>query len=236
VTASILLPDGSHWDWLAPLRERRIRSVLDVGANVGGRIPTWKDLGAEWILAVEPVPDAFEKLCASTWHDPGIECVRCGVSDTPEIRHGLSVHGAWSLADAIGDGSPTDHTIGRALEYVGKPAFDVSFQTIDYLCESRGFGPDLVKIDVDGYDFQALRSARSLLSRRAPILMLELSFLPHVLLGDCCESGVMDLYGAGYRLQRITDGKLFSDARDVMRHYPWDTSWDVLGWPRGATP
>ena len=225
----------SHWDWLTPLRRRGIRGALDVGANVGGWIPTWLDLGATRVVAVEPVPDQFEQLARNYWHDPRVECVRLGVSDVIERRDNLSVHGAWSLAPAIGRGSPTDHVMGRALEYVGKPPFSVEFDTIEAILSTRQFRPDFIKIDTDGYDAKAIGSAYGYLEEARPMIMLELSCLPH-LLGDCCERMIQRLYRLGYRLQRITDGKAFATSLDVMAEYPWRTSWDVLCWPRGEDP
>jgi FkbM family methyltransferase len=234
-------PDGgrlvtSHIDIAGILRRRGgVRKVLDVGASMGGWFPLWLQLGAERIVAIEPVPDCLAKLNADHGSDPRVTIVAQGASDAPGYMQGLSVHGCWTLLPGIGNGKPTDHGIGRALEFVGKPSFSVSFETIDRILELHDFEPDFIKIDTDGYDAKALRGARSYLDRAHPLVMLELSYLPEVV-GDSCHMMVNDCYALGYRMQSFVTGEVFATARDVMDKFPWHTSWDVFLWPPGEVP
>lgn len=53
-------------------------------------------------------------------------------------------------------------------------AADVEMTTVDREVDALGFVPDVMKIDVEGYEFEVLRGAQGLLRRRKPMLCLEL--------------------------------------------------------------
>jgi FkbM family methyltransferase len=56
----------------------------------------------------------------------------------------------------------------------GTPRFEVEVTTLDAECARLGRDPDVVKIDVEGYEMPVLRGARELLARRKPVLFLEI--------------------------------------------------------------
>lgn len=58
-----------------------IRGVLHVGANNGYEIPHYFDLGAERVVAVEPLELAVKELRARFHDDPRVEILACGLSD-----------------------------------------------------------------------------------------------------------------------------------------------------------
>ena len=45
--------------------------------------------------------------------------------------------------------------------------------TIDEFCRERGIVPNLIKIDIEGYEFHAIRGAREILSKYHPIVVVE---------------------------------------------------------------
>ena len=57
-----------------------------------------------------------------------------------------------------------------------EPGFAVDMTTIDELSETDGFAPDLIKVDVEGYEVDLLEGARRTLQRR-PALLVEVH--PH---------------------------------------------------------
>lgn len=54
------------------------------------------------------------------------------------------------------------------------PTVDVELTTLDAEWKRRGSAPDLLKIDVEGFEWEALQGARELLASEAPALFLEL--------------------------------------------------------------
>jgi FkbM family methyltransferase len=61
---------------------------------------------------------------------------------------------------------------GRA----GKPAIEVEMMTLDEFCQARGFWPDLIKMDVEGFELDILSGAARVLQQR-PALHIEIH--PH---------------------------------------------------------
>jgi FkbM family methyltransferase len=216
------------YDWASIIRRRGVCNVVDVGANIGGFIPFWFEAGAERVIAVEPVPDVFDQLAAKFSGDARVRLVNMGASDVPGYLTGQNIHNCWTLRPE------GDSALARSIEYADKPPFDVKLDTIDAICTREGMIPDFIKIDVDGYEPQALRGAKQVLVAR-PFMMLEISYLPHFF-DECCESMVRDLFRLGYQMQSTVTGQIFRNAREFMRVFPWDTSFDVLLWPSEAQP
>ncbi len=230
----IVIPDTGKpgpplgWDRLL-FEAYGIRDVLDVGANIGGFVGTWLEKGARLVHAIEPVPGVHAQLSAAFAGDPRVRCHRLGVSDVPGDLTDVNVFNCWTLLPEA------SRRLDRAVEFVGAPPFSVELTTIDELCERWRFVPDFIKIDVDGYEVKALRGARRIIAARRPVILLELSYLPDAL-GDCCECMVSDLFRAGYVMTLLDGGKRLVSVKDVMRLYPWDTSFDVICEPVDGPP
>jgi len=211
----------AHLDWTPIIKSFGIREVVDAGANLGGWIPLWFDCGATRVIAIEPVPDCFAKLITKHGEDPRVHALRLGVSDAPGQLSKLNVHNCWTL---LPEGTKK---LARALEYVDVPSFDVTFDTIDAICEREKIRPNFLKIDVDGYDVRALRGARDVLKRR-PLIMLEVSCLPKNALGDDYPALLEEMISMGYRIQHFLTGEIFTKLKDFMPVFPWHTSFDVF--------
>lgn len=195
-------------------------AVADVGANVGGWIPHWLELGARQVYAFEPVPVVFARLHDTYKDDRRVDCMKLAVSDRREMIRDCRVLNAHTLAP-LGTGG-----LDLALEDQG--SFDMQAVTLDSL-SVHWPRLDLVKLDVDGYEPRALRGMRDTLRRFRPPIMLELSYLP-TKLGESCEGMVTSLYSQGYRIATM-DGEVCPDPLWVMEAFPWRTSLDVIAIP-----
>jgi FkbM family methyltransferase len=135
----------------------------DVGANIGvytlwaaGLVgPTGQ------VHAFEPVPDTMAVLTAMVRRN-GLSQVRlesCAVgAAVGEI--GMRVYrDASGLSHPVADGGTADHI--------------VAITTLDTYTERRR-APDLIKIDVEGFEIDVLRGAVNLLTDRTPALLLEM--------------------------------------------------------------
>ena len=71
------------------------------------------------------------------------------------------MHYEWEHAVAAGTKS-TDQSI------------DVEMDSGDNLCDSRGFEPDVIKIDVEGHEIKVLKGLAEIIRRCLPLIFLEI--------------------------------------------------------------
>lgn len=152
------------------LRERRVETVLDGGANAGQYATRLRKLGYTGrILSVEPIPSVFEVLEAHAEGDSQWECVHAALAREPgrlEVRV-ASITEVSSVLPATG----AIHTEGwTATRPVSVPS-----TTVDALLQ--GSGRTYIKLDVQGYELEALAGAAAAL-RNAVALEVELSTVP----------------------------------------------------------
>lgn len=225
----VKVPPPANWE-RDLFETHKIKRVLDIGANYGGFIHAWLGAGAIEVHAIEPVPACYDALVNLYADDTRVRCHRLGIDDAPGAIVNANVFHCWTLLPDQSMHTVNGAPIDRAVDFKTHAPFDVEMTTIDEVLARWQFAPDFIKIDVDGYDARALRGARGYLATRKPILMLELAYHPEFL-GDCVECMVKSLYELGYRmrcLNDLNDGKPLETLKDVMRIYPWDTSFDVI--------
>lgn len=169
-------------------------------------------------LAVEPSPVALEVLESNLRLNPG-----CRIEPQPVAlgaRPGLlRMQPCWHHLEALPEGTTVEGAV------------DVPLTTVDLLCSERGFSPDLVKIDVEGYELEVLEGARETLARCRPVLFLEVHPDRLAALGHPVAEVVDLLDRLGYELFRAEGGR--SAAR-------WLATVDrvvrVIGRPLGGEP
>ena len=142
--------------------------ALDVGANVGAYallMGGWVRPGGR-VYAFEPSGQAFEGLRAHIGLNglaDVVHPVRAAVSDR-EGRAALAAeghHGTSRLASGTGEGTETVETV-----------------TIDQFCAREHIVPTLIKIDVEGWELEALRGARDTIARGGRSLALFVEMHP----------------------------------------------------------
>jgi len=140
--------------------------ALDVGANIGaysvqlGR--ALQDGGR--LIAIEPVPANVKRLRENVEVNglaEVIEIVETAVGD----RHGVvRLRGADSARGVAGNAVVADSGVAASLT------------TIDSIAEQYALERcDLMKLDIEGCEYAALRGAERLLRRFRPVLYLELN-------------------------------------------------------------
>jgi FkbM family methyltransferase len=143
------------------------RAILDLGAHVGlsalyfrGRFPS------ATILAVEPNPITFARLSENLGGLPNIGLVNAAVGG----------HTGTAWLD-VGQDSWRTMLVG---EQAGSSTIPVSVSTLDDLVQQAGFEPrhTLIKIDVEGAEWEALSSASDLSSYLGIIGDLHRDLLP----------------------------------------------------------
>ena len=196
--------NGERWV-LAQLRDEPIRSVLDVGANVGD----WALLAAELlpnatVWALEIVPATFARLRERVADHASIRCFNLGLADRDGV---LRIH---YDAAASTHATFTEYPHGGTRELI-----ECAVRTGDAFVREHGIDRiDFLKMDVEGAEHLVLAGlAESLSARRIRFVQFEygrVNILTKFLLRDFHE--LLRRYG-------YVVGKIFPDFVDFR---PYD--------------
>lgn len=144
--------------------------ILDIGANIG--IMTYhlaKRFPQKTVLAVEPMPSNFVvlKKIAETYDLKNVELIPLAVGETKReldmvlpIDHKVRMQG---LAHVVHD-SIKEWNTGEIVT--------VSCDTIDHITGTRKIAG--IKMDIENFEFFALKGATRVLLRDKPVIYLEL--------------------------------------------------------------
>lgn len=150
----------TFFEWLRALKvDTSTATALDVGANVGNHSLYFSDHFRK-VYSFEPNPRTYKALCVNAELAKNIQCFNFGLSDQtrtaslsvkPEDPHDS---GDVSVTDEPGNGSQS--IVLRALDTLD----DVE-------------GVKLIKIDVEGHEYQVISGARDLIENSRPIILFE---------------------------------------------------------------
>ncbi len=144
-------------------------SCLDVGANVGRYALAALDGGAGRVVAVEPSPRTFEILAKNTEGRP-VERVLSAVG---EEKGETVIFVPANLGHASRDAAAGGFREEEA-ERITAP-----MTTIDDYCFERSFFPTLIKIDIEGFELEALAGAQKLLAHEQRPAFVQFEFNIH---------------------------------------------------------
>jgi FkbM family methyltransferase len=177
------------------------RRVFDIGALYG-----YFSLVAEQIFpnaevtAFEMHPGVVTDLVAN--RGPHTRCVHAAVSDVSRENVRIWISG-FNIYEEPDGGWSALETIPGALKQRGennrgRGFADVDFITLDDYCAANP-APDLIKIDVEGYQAKAIAGAMNTIRRHKPVIIIELHD-PEKLarFGVTNAQTVQPLYEAGY--------------------------------------
>jgi FkbM family methyltransferase len=112
-------------------------------------------------LALEPSPPAQEVLQVNLRLNANGRS--SGLALALGEREGLlRMRSNWHHLEAVADAAGSEHDVR------------VPVRSLDALCAERGFSPDAIKIDVEGFEHAVLRGGQKLLSGTRPLLFLEI--------------------------------------------------------------
>ena len=209
--ARICVPDGfdqistyvllEQEDWF----EEEIRFVrrwlqrgmqaVDVGANIGVYTVAMAQAvgGGGRVWAFEPTPAAAGYLQRSLELNGfrNVSILQSAISD----REGLVEFSVGSHSEL--------NAIGKPVSAGGK-VVQVEATTLDLMAASHGWTDvDLVKLDVEGHELEAIRGGAGFFASASPLVMLEVS------VGDRVDlSGLEPLLELGYDVYRLLPGPL----------------------------
>jgi FkbM family methyltransferase len=134
--------------------------IVDLGSNAGFSVLFFKSLYPNArVVAVEPHPGTFERLCLNTAHLDGVDLVNAAVTDHDGEVTLYSGTESWSAGLTSADTRSTAWVIPAVT--LGRLADDLKLPAID-----------LLKMDIEGSETQVLSSSQSAL-RETQTVMFE---------------------------------------------------------------
>lgn len=204
-------------------------TVVEVGANVGSHtfeIAKMLDPAKGRIICFEPTEFAFNKLKKnhSLNSFTNITLERVALSDTNETKtiersttpETMPFKASWDKTSGSAKHASVDQITFRRLD--------------DYFVEERLDKLDLFKIDVDGYELRVLEGAKEILTKYAPVMIIELGVTVERV-GDRLEDLVDTLYTLSYVPHSIETGEVL-DREELIETVRRNTTQDVLCLPR----
>lgn len=144
--------------------------AVDAGANVGWHTLLMARLVGERgrVLAIEPNPSVGARLVAHLQQNriAHVDVVGCALSDAPGICR-------FAAPDASDTGAGGGHVLAQG-EASAHRAIDVPARTLDALFGEAGLERlDLLKVDVEGYEWPVLAGAERTIARYRPHVVFE---------------------------------------------------------------
>ncbi len=166
--------EASGLDLFAPGHWGELRTVVDVGANAG----QWSSLLLHLVrperhVLIEPEPRAFAELERVFGKRPGVELHNVAIGDRNGVTRfrvtrdttGASVlQPSEEMRELVGSNWTVEHEM------------EVPLRTLDTLLAEVA-QISLLKIDVQGFEREALAGARATLTR-TKFLLIELNYMP----------------------------------------------------------
>ncbi len=172
--------------------------MLDIGAEHGffSVAFTRSSEGERRAIAIEPSPVAYPVL---------VDQLRMNCVDTVVPLNMAVGENAGQIEMAI-RGNHAITAFG-SYEDLTSERHTIPLQRVDDVCRDYAFEPDLMKVDVEGYELFVLRGAREVLTRFGPLLLLEIHPAQIASLGNTVPELVRFLEECGYAHVHSVTGK-----------------------------
>jgi FkbM family methyltransferase len=139
------------------------RTAVDIGAHVGISVHQWAPL-FEHVHAFEPMVDHFECLTLNTATLGNVSRHNCAMSNQSAMLKGayrtMKNSGSFQLVD--------DEFV--AVNHKKARIYDIPSKRLD---EFKLDNVDMIKIDVEGWEFEVLKGAEQTIRQSKPVLMVE---------------------------------------------------------------
>ncbi len=145
---------------------------FDVGANFGNRVKIFLDLQAR-VVAVEPQDACIAALRAAYGGNPRFSIVPKAIGAS-EGEAELLISDADTLSSLNPSWVEAVTQSGRFAQFKWDRKQVVALTTLDALIEQHGM-PSFIKIDVEGYEYEVVRSLSQ------PVEALSFEFVPEVI-------------------------------------------------------
>lgn len=177
-------------------------TFFDVGSNIG-----WFSLLASQItgsngkvFAFEPAPEVFALLTANTLGLKNIKLFQSGIGSANGTLTFAS-QGTSSSGSFVNDVAKINQSYLPNTPIIG---IEIPVRSLDNILNETKTVPDLVKIDVEGYELEVLKGAKNLLHLHRPKIIMEIHPQQLVLSGGS-EVALFSLLSANNYSWQIID-------------------------------
>jgi len=184
-------------------------TVLDIGANIGCHTFRFSKLvGSKGrVIAFEPTSFAFKKLERKLQLNNADNVVleKIALSNENKTKQEISFRSSWPLDHKNRSGiHPVDHGQMELKDIV-------SFVRLDDFVKQNDLNKvDIIKLDVDGFEYRIVQGALNMLKMHQPIIIMELFSYTHEEIGDSVFDLVTLLSDLGYSFYSIKDMRMLS--------------------------
>lgn len=184
-------------------------TVLDIGANIGCHTFGFSKLvGSNGkVIAFEPTSFAFKKLERNLQLNDADNVVleKIALSNENRTNEEVSFRSSWPLDHKNRSGiHPVDHGQMGLKDIVSFVKLD------DYVKQNNLNKVDIIKLDVDGFEYRIVQGALNTLKMHPPIIIMELVSYTHEEIGDSVFDLVTLLSDLGYSFYSIKDMRMLS--------------------------
>ena len=155
------------------VRQLKVRTVVDVGANIGQFAEIARRAFPEATLhCFEPLPDCFATLSRRLAHEPRVFLHNVALAHT--AGSSIMMRSAFSPSSSLREMDPRH--VQEFPWTAGCEPLSVSVATLDgALADAQADAPLLIKIDVQGTEDRVIEGGRATLARAA-VVIVETSF------------------------------------------------------------
>ncbi len=146
---------------------------FDVGANIGFHTLNASKFveGSGKVVSFEPIPFTFKVLNENTNHLKNVDLVNMAVNDGSHSSIDLKFYGPGFTGMST-SGFPR-YASSNKIKLPQPETFTVQTISIDQYVKEAGISPDLIKIDIEGGEMDALKGACNVISEFKPAIIFE---------------------------------------------------------------
>lgn len=196
--------DYNNMGLIKELLQHHLHVLIDIGANVGTYALIASEVNGAQIYAFEPHPFTFELLSENIQHNnrSNVQLVNKAVAANNTKLQFTNMPG--SSVNKIVD---ANHPNNKIIE--------VDSVSLDAFCEERGIVPEIVKIDVEGFEKDVLSGFGAMLNK-AKICFVEISESRDEILSQFEKAGFFGPYYHNFRMRTFFKNKADASFEDPI--------------------
>jgi FkbM family methyltransferase len=216
-TKLTLIPTWNQWELC------KDEVCIDVGANLGDTVNRMLESGATKVYCIEAGAVNSEVLRKRFAGDSRIVVHEIGVSDEKTTLKNVTWLNAWVIGDPDEMGLPISP---GACDVEGYERVNIELDTIDNIFKDLTEPIGFIKIDVDGYDYKALKGGLNLIQKNRPIIFIELSYYYNIVKGSSVSAFMELVEQINYKFIDV-NGKICTPEY-ILQEFPYHSSCDVF--------